>query len=165
MLHVSGTLRAPGWWACRVRRGPPQRPGARAPPVWRTQEVVLYFRSHRGLCTKPGGRRCLCQPGSLAVGQPHCARRPALRPGAAAAGEGTRHPDTPPPQSVTPRCPCSPWSGSGLPIWRDAVAFSLAFQGWQGMGRGEASTPRMCGSDPWRIFTERLCVGGCGPWG
>ena len=95
VLHVSGTPCALGWWACRVRRGPPQRAGARAPPVWRTQEVVLYFRSHRGLCTKPGGRRCLHQPGSLAVGQPHRARRPALRPGAAAAGEGTRHPDTP----------------------------------------------------------------------
>lgn len=123
--------------------------GAREPPAWKTQEVVLYFRSRRGLCTKPRGRRWLCRPGSLALGQPHRAWRPALRPGAAAAGEGTRQtPPTPPPlppRPVTLRCPCCPCSGSGLPIWRDAVAFSLTFRGWQGVGRGEASTPRMRG--------------------
>ena len=27
VLHVSGTLRAPGWWVCRVRQGPPRRAG------------------------------------------------------------------------------------------------------------------------------------------
>ena len=167
MLHVSGTPCALGWWACRVRRGPPQRAGARAPPVWRTQEVVLYLGATGDSVPSPGEGDVYTSPGawlwgSLTVpGALPCVQVQLLQVRARV----TQTPPTPPPQSVMPRCPCSPWSGCGLPIWQDTVAFSLAFRGWQGMGRGEASTPRMRGSDPWRIFTEHFCVGGCGPWG
>ena len=55
---------------------------------------MLCFRSHWGVCTKPGGRRHLCRPRSLAVGQPRCARHPTVCPGTAAAGESSRHTET-----------------------------------------------------------------------
>ena len=72
------------------------------------------------------------------MGQPHRARRPALCPGAAAAGEGTRHPDTP--NAPAPVCHAAVSMLSLVRMWAPHLAGHSCLQpclpGLAGDGEG-----------------------------
>lgn len=176
VLHVSGTPRTRGWQVCRVRQGPPRRAGARA----------RVRGGHRRSCSVSGatgesspspGDGDVCAGlgawlwGSLAVpGALPCVQVQLLQVRACATqtqrdGHTDTHPETRThrhrqhPTRPSCRAPVSTLPGQdlGSRIWRDAGTFSLAFWGWQGMGRGEASTPRTRSSDTRHVFAKRLC--------